>query len=142
MSNSWSFIWEIMATEERGKPIDALCRKLVVYVCVCVCARYIPNSSQRSFLVPIRGNYHVVLHSSLLSFSSSHFGRPWFYFSSAHCSLLALLFPVNSLQSSFPSLRLALALYPLNHLCSDKPYGETSGRVSLTRHERGARGGT
>jgi hypothetical protein len=59
-----------------------------------------------------------------LSFSSSHFSQPRFYFSSAHCSLLTLLFFVNSLQSSF---LLSISLWFSIPLCSDRPYGESSG---------------
>jgi hypothetical protein len=46
MPNGGSFSWESMATWD-GKPRDALCDLLVVYVCVCVCLDSSP--------LPIRG---------------------------------------------------------------------------------------
>jgi hypothetical protein len=39
MPNGWSINWESMATRERGKPGDALCRELACYLCaICVLA--------------------------------------------------------------------------------------------------------
>jgi hypothetical protein len=53
MPNGWSFSWESMTIGERGKPRDALWRKLAC----CLFAMYVPvcNRCQKTVPLPKRG---------------------------------------------------------------------------------------
>jgi hypothetical protein len=80
--------------------------------------------------------YPYPRHSSLLGFSSGHFSRPRFYFAllTAHSTLFRELFAIF-----FPSLCLALVLYPPESSLLRPTLWGNLGRVSLIGHERGAR---
>jgi hypothetical protein len=54
MPNGWSFNWESMATRERGKPEDALCRELGCCLCT-MCVLAISNRCQTIVPLPVRG---------------------------------------------------------------------------------------
>ena len=55
-----------------------VCVCVCVYVCVCVCLCYSPPDSPAPLFLPSPGSCLTLLHSSLLSFSSSPFSAcPW-----------------------------------------------------------------